>query len=400
MRILFLIRSLGLGGTERQLVVLAKALAARGHEVAVALFYPGGALESELADAGIPIHRLDKRGRWDLIRPLRNLIMLIRDERPGIVHGFLPPANILAAVAHLFAKGPKLIFGLRASNVEAGRYGFVNRLSYKLESWLTRRADLAISNSAAGLRSGWARGMPAGHGLVIPNGIDVSRFRPDPDASKRAGPFRIGMIARVDPMKDHDTFVAAAHIITQRCNDVTFVLAGPGTETLADKAAGLAMEIHGPLAQPERLIAGLDLAVLSSRFGEGFPNALAEAMASGVPVVATDVGDVATIVGNAGRVVPPGAPAALAEAVLDLIPSVRDPHAPRRLPQAYRNKFLRRRPCRADRSCPGGARQAGGLARDNRAGNRRCGGHAGAAGASSRAVPSCGGVPYWGWHLG
>jgi glycosyltransferase involved in cell wall biosynthesis len=132
------------------------------------------------------------------------------------------------------------------------------------------------------------------------------------------------MIARFDPMKDHDTFLAAARLVAERRKDVVFVLAGQGTEIFREKAHTLPLEIAGALTQPESLIADLDIAVMSSRFGEGFPNAVAEAMASGVPVVATNVGDTSKIVGENGRLVPPGNPTVLAQAVLDLLPTARD----------------------------------------------------------------------------
>lgn len=325
LRLLFVARSLGLGGAERQLVELAKALTARGHTVSVALLYSGGALEAELASAGVPIHFVNKQGRWDLLGPLWRLVALIRRERPEVVHGYLPVANFLATLALLFSRGPKLVFGVRASNMDLSRYDLINRLAYKLESWVASCADLIISNSRAGLNFGWDRGMPRGRGLIIQNGIDTDRFRPDPHASERVGPFQIGMVARFDPMKDHETFVAAAHLIANQRQDVTFVLAGEGTEALSGRVAGLPAQILGGVLQPEDLMAKLDVAVLSSRFGEGFPNAVAEAMAAGVPVAATDVGDTAEIVGETGRIVEPGNPKALADAVLALLETARNP---------------------------------------------------------------------------
>ena len=324
LRVLFLARSLGLGGAERQLVVLAKALATRGHDVHVALFYAGGPLESELSAASIPVHHLEKRGRWDLLHPFKRLVLTLRRVRPNILHGYLPPANILATAATWFTRSPKLVFGLRASDMERGRYDFVTRATLRIEAALARYADLVISNSAAGLRRGWARGMPAGRGLVIPNGIDTKCFRPDPRASERTGAYRIGMIARFDPMKDHDTFLTAAHLVAERRKDVHFLLAGQGTDRLAGKNPNLPLEVVGALTRPEALIAELDILVMSSLFGEGFPNAVAEAMASGVPVVATDVGDTSVIIGDVARLVAPGNPIALAQAMLDLIPISRD----------------------------------------------------------------------------
>ncbi|MEO0035230.1 MAG: hypothetical protein RLZZ501_1253, partial [Pseudomonadota bacterium] len=330
MRILLVARSLGQGGAERQLVTLAGELARRGHDVAVALLYPGGPFAAELAAAGIPLHPLDKSGRWDLAGPLRRLRALVRAWRPEILHGYLPVANLLAALAGRAAPGCRVVFGIRASDMDLSRYDPANRLLYRAEAALAGRADLVIANAAAGLEALWRRGAPAGRGVVIANGIDTGRFRPDPAAraEQRArlgiddATCLVGMIARHDPMKDHATFLAAA----EACGPgFAFVLAGTGTaDAPAPPPDGIALRRLGPVARVERLMAALDVGALPSRFGEGFPNALAEMMACGVPCVATPVGESAAILGDTGRIVPAGDPAALAEAWRALAPP-RDP---------------------------------------------------------------------------
>lgn len=330
MRILLVARSLGQGGAERQLVTLAGELARRGHDVAVALLYPGGPFAAALTSAGIPLHPLDKSGRWDLAGPLRRLRALVRAWRPEILHGYLPVANLLAALAGRAVPGCRVVFGIRASDMDLSRYDPANRLLYRAEAMVAGRADLVIANAAAGLEALWRRGAPAGRGVVIANGIDTGRFRPDPAAraEERArlgiddATCLVGMIARHDPMKDHATFLAAA---AASGPGFAFVLAGSGT---ADEGApppdGVTLHRLGPVARVERLMAALDVGALPSRFGEGFPNALAEMMACGVPCVATPVGESAAILGDTGRIVPAGDPAALAEAWRALAPP-RDP---------------------------------------------------------------------------
>src|SRR5207248_2823058 len=95
MKIFFLIRSLGLGGAERQLVLVARGLHERGHEVVVATFYSDGALEKELREAGVLIRPLHKQGRWDVVAFLLRLIRVVREERPDIVHSYLPDPNLM-----------------------------------------------------------------------------------------------------------------------------------------------------------------------------------------------------------------------------------------------------------------------------------------------------------------
>ena len=89
MRITFLIRSLNYGGAEHQLAILAKGLHEHGHLVQVAVFYPNGPLEKDLCNYGIPVHILEKQGRWDIFLFLMHLIMFFRYEKQDILHSYL-----------------------------------------------------------------------------------------------------------------------------------------------------------------------------------------------------------------------------------------------------------------------------------------------------------------------
>jgi glycosyltransferase involved in cell wall biosynthesis len=137
------------------------------------------------------------------------------------------------------------------------------------------------------------------------------------------------MIARVDPMKDHATFLAAAALAVLTRPDLAFVLVGHGTEDLVvpPSLSGRLWAL-GERDDIDQILPALDLAVLSSAFGEGFPNVIGEAMASGVPLIGTNVGDVAAILGDvAGKVVPPRDPAALAAGIVDWFSRVPDDRA-------------------------------------------------------------------------
>ncbi|MEA2754542.1 MAG: hypothetical protein QOJ54_831, partial [Aliidongia sp.] len=160
--------------------------------------------------------------------------------------------------------------------------------------------------------------------------IDTDYFMPDPVARSRqrsawgvtdAAPL-IGMAARFDPMKGHEVFLAAASLLLRRRPAARFVLIGDGSPSYAEslhikaRQFGLNPSLIWAGDTPDMAAAynALDLATLSSTEGEGFPNAVAEAMACGVPVAATDTGDTARLIGETGAVVPPGDPAALADA--------------------------------------------------------------------------------------
>jgi len=329
MHLLFLSQNLERGGAERQLAMLAGGLARRGHRITVASFY-GGALATELNAAGCTVVDLDKRGRWDIIAVLSRTARLLASLRPDLIHSYLPVPNVLATALRPAASGAALVWGIRAAGVDLSAYDRLSRLSYRLESRLAGFADRIIVNSRRGEADAIARGFPAERLSVVPNGIDTGRNRPDAvaRAELRAelgvpddAPL-IGLVARLDPMKDHATFFAAAAMLAERLPSVRFVLAGhgiePGNPVLSAAGAGaLTGRIHllGPRDDIPRIMAALDLYCLSSAFGEGFPNVLGEAMACGVPCVATDVGDAAWILGETGPLVPPRDPAALAAAL-------------------------------------------------------------------------------------
>jgi glycosyltransferase involved in cell wall biosynthesis len=170
---------------------------------------------------------------------------------------------------------------------------------------------------------------------VIPNGFDLERFKPDNDARiavrRELGisldaPL-IGLVARFDPQKDHRSFITAAARLLESDASAQFLLCGEGADTdnseLGEwiRAAGIGANCHllGPRDDMAGITAALDIAVSSSAFGEGFSNAVAEAMACGVPCVVTDVGDSGLLVEDTGRVVAPKESDALAGAMAELL---------------------------------------------------------------------------------
>lgn len=334
MEILFLVRTLTYGGAERQLVALARGLHERGHHVRVMVFYPGGGLEPELQSAGVPILSVDKSGRWDVPRFFFRMAKVMRRERPEIVHGYLVTSNILSLLFRPL-HGGKSVWGVRASEMDVDHHDWLNRVDSWLERRLSRLADLVIANSHAGRTHAVAGGFPPGKTIVIPNGIDTERFRPDPAgrAAVRAelgiadGEILIGRVGRLAPQKDYPTFIHAAALIAAKRPESRFLCVGAGMDAFAAELTSLA----AGLGLGDRVIwtksrddmpavySALDLNISSSVFGEGTPNAVAEAMACGVPCVVTDIGDSAITVGTMGSVVPAGQPEALATAALAML---------------------------------------------------------------------------------
>jgi glycosyltransferase involved in cell wall biosynthesis len=327
--VLFLLRSMRAGGAERQLVTLAMGLRARGRRVHVVTFYPDGELVPELAAAGVPLTSLNKRGRWDLATVSFRLVHLIRRERPQVLHPYLPDPNLLTALLRPVLPRLRLVWGVRAAYMDLSNYDWVARASNWTAAALSRQADAIIVNSRAGELYLRTQGYPADRLHVVPNGIDTAYFRHDPGGQERvraewgvtpATPL-IGLVARIDPIKDHGTFLRAAAHLAKRRPDVRFVCVGAGSvanerdlrEQISSLGLGDRVRWAGGRSDMPAVYSALDIAT-STSIGEGFPNAVAEAMACGTPCVVTDVGDSAWIVDGLGEVVPPSAPVAVADA--------------------------------------------------------------------------------------
>jgi len=327
-RLVFLIRDLTIGGAERQLVTLAKGLDRSIFEITVLCLYGGGELIRELAKAGVSVISLDKSGRWDLATFSRRFVTVLRRLQPDILHSFLTAQNLLTLLVRpALPAATRVVWGVRASYVDKRQYDWLAKSTCWLESRVSRFADLIIFNSNAGRNYHLAAGFDGSRMVVIPNGVDTRRFAVDrASGSRLRASWRvpeesllIGIVGRLDPMKDHQTFLRAAAIMANSRADARFVCIGAGPERYTSDLKTLA----GELGLGDRVIwpglilhdmpaayNALDICC-SSSYGEGTSNAIAEAMACGVPCVVTDVGDSKLIVGETGVLVPPKNPEAL-----------------------------------------------------------------------------------------
>jgi glycosyltransferase involved in cell wall biosynthesis len=307
------------GGAESMLTRMVTAGPRLADEVTIVSLLPGDSHADELRRAGIAVVELAFDRVGGMASGVMKLARLIADTKPDIVQGWMYHGD-LAALAALVLSGrrsrTRLVWGIRCSDLDLSRYGIGLRLVLKGCTLLSRWPDLVTANSAAGLKDHLRRGYRPRRSEVVANGIDVAAFRPDP-AAREAVRSELGLaadeivvahVARVDAMKDHASLLAAMAELPE----VRALLIGAGTETLPP--AGNILRL-GRRRDVARVLAASDVVVSSSRFGEGFSNALAEGMACGLPAVATDVGDARLIVGDTGLVVPPGDRYALADAL-------------------------------------------------------------------------------------
>lgn len=332
-RLTFIIRDLGHGGAQRQLVTLARGLAERGDfVVTVVHFYPGP-FEAELRAAGVATAAVGKRSRWDLIGFFFRLARAVRAARPELIHGYLNEGNLMALALKPLCGWPKVVWGVRDSQTDAHQWGVLGKLSFKLNVWLSGWADLIIANSRAGKNYYDAQGYPAEKIEVVPNGIDEKRFLIQRDPALRRAwavapeDFLFGIIGRLNPMKDLGSFLRAAAFVLKHQPNVKFAIIGGDGGAYAAEMRALAQNlglegriIWSPARQDMPAVYGaLDAVVSSSAFGEGFSNVIGEAMASGLPCVATDVGDSAWLMNDASRIARPGDAKALAQCMLTVV---------------------------------------------------------------------------------
>ncbi|MDP1590329.1 MAG: glycosyltransferase [Prosthecobacter sp.] len=334
MRLAFIIRDLGHGGAQRQLVTLARGLVREGLSVSVIHFYDG-AFRPELEAAGVQTLCVGKKSRRDLLGFFFRLVKAVRGVRPEVLHGYLAESNLMALFLKPFCGFPRVVWGVRDSQTDAHLWGLLGRLSFRLNCLLARFADVIICNSKAGRDYYLARGYPEHKTHVVPNGIDTERFQAAgksaqcsvlsaqiSELSAEHSPLGtcFGLVGRLSPMKDLATFIKAAALVPE----ARFVIVGSGDETYArqmrDLATALGVSLTWLPAQSDMpsVYATFDCLVNSSAFGEGFSNVIGEAMACGVPCIASDVGDSAWIIGNPAQIFPAGDHEALAKRMREM----------------------------------------------------------------------------------
>jgi glycosyltransferase involved in cell wall biosynthesis len=335
-RITHVITGLNTGGAEMMLFKLLSRVDRNRFAPEVASLTSDGPVGERIRGLGIPVHAVGMvRGVPDP-RGLLRLASYLRRSRPDLVQTWMYHADLIGGLAARAAGVRRLAWNIRGSDLDTSRTARGTILTVKLCARLSRPLPAAIVCCSEVARRVHADlGYDDRKITVLPNGFDVASLRPDAEARDDvrgelgidlAAPL-VGLIARFDPMKDHPNFIRAAGKVAARHGEVRFLLCGDGiTPDNAElereiSAAGLAHRFHllGRRSDIPRLNAALDVAVSSSRYGEGFPNVIGEAMACGVPCVVTDVGDSACVVGGTGRVVPKGDAPALASALGEIL---------------------------------------------------------------------------------
>jgi L-malate glycosyltransferase len=329
-KVVYLVGTLEIGGTERQVVALATGLDPEKYKAVVCCLSRGGPLEAELSARGVPVEIIGMRLRHGLrgLLGFFRLLSFMARERPAIAHGFLYLPYVVGAFVARLLGYPVFVASRRSlGNYKQGRWYYI--FAERIANGLT---DLIIANSEAVRRDVIRQEKPPPKKvIVIHNGV---RAHVDSDAGRHKTRERlnlgrrttVGVVANLIPYKGHSVFLEAWRTVIQQMPESVAIFVGEGRARTdierQIRELGLSESVHlvGTRLDMDELLDAIDLVVHPS-LEEGFSNAILEAMAAGKPVIATDVGGnpEAVIDGVTGLLVPPGDAVALASAITTLL---------------------------------------------------------------------------------
>ena len=289
-----------------------------------------GPVGQKIQDIGIPVIALGMRRGFPDPRKFVRLVCLLRQLKPQLVQTWMYHADLLGGLAAKAAGDIPIIWSIHHTTLDTRldkkNTILVANVCARLSKWLPKKI---VCCSKTTKKIHISLGYSKQKMVVIPNGFDLKSFHPDNTARKDLrselcipeDAALIGLVGRFHPQKDHRNFVKAAEKLNRSYPNVHFLLCGNNiTWDNSDlvawiDTAGIRGQCHllGPRDDMPTIQGSLDILASSSR-GEAFPLVIGEAMACGVPCVATNVGDSAYIVGDTGIIVPPRDPHALAQA--------------------------------------------------------------------------------------
>ncbi len=327
-RVLFVVPELPVGGAERIITKLLPAMDPAKFRVSLICIGEEGELFEQLVSMGIDAKALHASGKPNAAKALRKLSAVMRRAKPDVVIVAGAGTAVIGRLAGLLNNVKHRVVWLHSSRVD--RTGFVRDLVDRSLMPFTSRF-LGVTDAQLGFMETVCK-FPATKIRIVRNGVDSESFQtpdgwnPRDDLGLDPGRPVVAMVARLQPVKDHITFLNAAKTVLDSLPQTTFLLIGDGPqrgelESLCQQL-GISDSVHfaGTRLDIDRLLPAIDVHVLSSH-SEGLPMAVLEGMACGKPVICTDVGGTSEIIehGVSGYLVPPGDPAPLAAHLMTLL---------------------------------------------------------------------------------
>jgi glycosyltransferase involved in cell wall biosynthesis len=329
-RILFVIDSLRFGGAERQLAELIKGLSQKdNYDIHLACLLDANPSYSEtIRSAGVPISFFPRKSKLGLFRPVFAVRKYTLQHQINIIHGFMNMGCLVGALAGKITDIPVISSAIRDAKDKNLKIKITKRI-------ICRISDICVANSQAGLRNRLSKILPKHR--VVYNGIDLDRFNTKVNKLELRRKLGIDQshrvilcVASLSPNKDHDTLLNAFRLVADQKNKVTLLLVGDGPER--DRLVRLTSKLHldtlvrfaGFREDVDSIYGIADLCVLptnNKRIEEGISNALMEAMASNIPIIAYYGGGTIEFVENEknGLLVAAADVTALSEALLKIL---------------------------------------------------------------------------------
>ncbi|HXS77008.1 MAG TPA: glycosyltransferase [Terracidiphilus sp.] len=315
MRIAYILTSLGIGGAEKQAISIGERMAGRGHQVLLIVLRSPE--KQEWPTNLLTIHLGMKRSGPDMVGGFLRARRTLRSFKPDLLHSHTFPANMMARALRAAGVSPVVLTTIHNIYEGGGRRDFAYRMTDSFSTYTT-----AVSESVAN-RNIAARTVPRGKCSVITNGIDTERFSPSAiearkeDTRKR---FLWLSAGRDTPAKDFDNLLTAFREVRAQMPNAQLWIAGcPASyRDIGGRSEINGVQWLGISEEMPRTISDCDGFVLGSAW-EGMPLVIGEAMAMEKPVVATNVGGVRELIGDAGMLVPSRNSQALAQAMLRMM---------------------------------------------------------------------------------
>lgn len=321
MKILHIITGLSIGGAEKALFNILNNGLNEAHENHIISLTKGGELEHSMQEIAVSVKSLEMHKGILSINAITKLKKSVKTLHPDVIQGWMYHGNFASYIAkQLTNYSPPLLWNIRTCLYSLKNQKPMTRFVIRANQKLSNCPESIIYNSLLSKFQHESFGFKANAGINIPNGIDVKMFSPDTKLKLLVrdkihiprNAIVIGHVARFHAVKDHINFLQAAASIVENNDHVYFLMIGKQitrdnkelnnfiTENLSKRLTML-----GQQNDISNYMKAIDLFCISSAWGEAFPNVVGEAMASGVPCIATDIGDCSRIIDNTGIIVPP-----------------------------------------------------------------------------------------------
>lgn len=332
-RVVHIITGLADGGAEAVLYRLISK--ERAYEHIVISLNDGGKYEKTLTDIGIKVITIGMSPNIKSIHLFYKLFRILKKLDADIVQTWMYHADFFGGLAAKLSGVKNIFWGLHHTTLDIKGSSKNTLIICKINSFLSNyipKKIIACAEESAKVHK--AIGYKECKVIVVPNGHEVDKYYPMSEARKKVRhEFKInddvvcvGMVARYNPQKDHINLISALGILKKKNVNFKALLIGGNVDknnkilvkAIKNENLTKSVELLGSRSDIPQIMNALDIHILSSSFGEAFPNVLCEAMSCGTRCVSTNVGDASIIIGNTGEIVKPKNPIELAEALLKM----------------------------------------------------------------------------------